>query len=391
MAIHRIPWDVLKRLDGMRGGRYYETPEGERLPSVTNILSVIAKPALINWAAKTEREMVIEAAANLYLDLPRDPKVPPMKRDAFVRTLEQRIGAEKAHSRISKKAADLGSQAHKLIEWNLRRELGQQAGPEPRVDAGAAKAFAGFQEWWRTSGLRPVRVEQMIFHPGKLYAGTLDLLAIDPKDRLGIVDFKTSKAIYLEYLLQVGGAYAPAVDAMGHGPVEWAVIARFPKTETEPEFNPERDIQPVELDPVLFETFCHALDLFNWLQKNDTYKKPTAAPASPAQAVEQGSPAAGSGAGEKSVAREADPAAGMSEVEAARWRKLAHERMEQAGVKDMSGKVRAVLGLGSVYELDGPLTGEQWKEFCERFEEAQQKGGAAVLAAAGIKGKRKSG
>jgi hypothetical protein len=285
--IHTIHWQALERIDGKRGGRYYIGPEGQRLKSVTNILSVINKPALIPWAAKVEREFVIEAAAKLYGDLPTDPTVPRMKRDAFVRTLEQRIGAEKAHQRIAKKATDIGGQAHNLIEWNIRKELGQKPGPEPEVDKNAAVAFAAFQSWWQGAGLKPVRVEQMIFHPGKLYAGTLDLLALDAKGRLGIVDFKTSKGIYPEYVLQVS-AYAEAVNAMGHGPVEWAVISRFPKGESEPPFNPETDLHDVELTPELFATFCNALELSEWL---DTMNQ--AAPVSPA--TENGRSAAGDG------------------------------------------------------------------------------------------------
>lgn len=286
--IHTLPWEALQRIDGKRGGRYYVGPDGQRLDSVTNLLSVINKPALIPWAAKVERELVIEAAANLYSDLPSDPNAPRMKRDAFVRTLVQRIGAEKAHQRIAKKATDIGGQAHQLIEWNLRKELGYKPGPEPKVDKNAGTAFAAFASWWKGAGYKPVRVEQMVFHPGKLYAGTLDLLAKDDKDRLGIVDFKTSKAIYPEYLLQVS-AYAEAVNAMGHGPVEWAVIARFPKGELEPEFNPDRDIHDVELTADLFETFCNAQLLHQWLEKMNT-----AAPVSPA--TENGSSAAGDGA-----------------------------------------------------------------------------------------------
>jgi hypothetical protein len=282
--IHKLPWEALQRIDGQRGGRYYVGPEGQRLDSVTNLLSVINKPALIPWAAKVERELVIEAAANLYLDAPTTTK---MTRDAFVRTLGQRIGAEKAHQRIAKKATDIGGQAHALIEWNIRKELGQKPGAEPKVDRNAGTAFAAFASWWKGAGYKPVRVEQMIFHPGKLYAGTLDLLATDAKDRLGIVDFKTSKAIYPEYLLQVS-AYAEAVNAMGHGPVEWAVIARFPKGELEPPFNPERDIHEVTLTPELFETFCNAQVLHQWLESMNK-----AAPLAPA--TENGSSAAGEG------------------------------------------------------------------------------------------------
>lgn len=268
MSITRIPWEVLQRIDGQRGGRHYIVPdpeggEGIRVPSVTNILSVIAKPALVNWAAKVERELVLEAAANLYLDLPHDPAAPRMKRDAYVRTLTTRIGEEKAHQKVARKATDIGGEAHELIEWNLKRELGQEAGAEPRVSPAAATAFSAFQTWWAGSGLKPVRVEQMVFHPGALYAGTLDLLA-KANDELIIVDFKTSKAIYEEYLLQVGGAYGPAVNAMGHGPITRGLIVRFPKGEAEPAFNPGRDIQEVTGFDRLHQVFRHAQALWEW-------------------------------------------------------------------------------------------------------------------------------
>ena len=39
-------------------GRHYQTPDGELVPSVTNVISILDKPALPRWSAK----MVAETA-----------------------------------------------------------------------------------------------------------------------------------------------------------------------------------------------------------------------------------------------------------------------------------------------------------------------------------------
>ena len=99
--------------------------------SVTTILQAApAKPALINWAAKEERLAVIEAACKLWEDVPLDPK---MSTAAYRATLETRVGTEKAYRKRMMKAADIGKQAHALIEWTLRAELQQKQGPKPAV------------------------------------------------------------------------------------------------------------------------------------------------------------------------------------------------------------------------------------------------------------------
>ena len=111
----------VRRVETDRRGRFYALPDGEKFPSVTNILSVIAKPALVNWAANAERELVMRAAALLYEDLPTQG--PKMGRLAFMETLKRRLGAEKAHQKELAKACEIGSEAHALIEWNLRLTL----------------------------------------------------------------------------------------------------------------------------------------------------------------------------------------------------------------------------------------------------------------------------
>src|SRR3990167_875571 len=92
--------------------RFYET-EGKKVPSVTSILSAIAKPALVPWAAKLEREAVVRAAAELYADLPLN--TPRMNKTAYVSTLERRLGGVKEHIKALAAAADIGSAVHNRI------------------------------------------------------------------------------------------------------------------------------------------------------------------------------------------------------------------------------------------------------------------------------------
>lgn len=252
----------IRQVTGKWGARYYESPEGERYPSVTTILSVLGKPALVPWAAKVEREAVVEAAANLYVDAPLEPK---MSRPTYVATLLDRVGKLKAYQKQSAKALEIGSQAHKLVEWNIRKELGQVPGPEPEIGPDALTAFAAYEEWRKSVALVPIWSEQVVYHPEERYAGTMDLFAmanLRGKARRGIVDFKTSKAIYPEALIQVA-AYAKAVEAMGHGSVDVGWIVRLPKAQNDPGF----EVVTIEGLDELFAVFLNLKAVYEWQLK----------------------------------------------------------------------------------------------------------------------------
>lgn len=258
---------VLRRVTVERAGRHYVTPDGRMLPSVTTILQAIGKPALINWAAKVEREMVIEAAANLWVDAPVTKK---MSRVAYIATLTDRIGKTKAHQKALAKAGEIGSEAHSLIEWNLRTELGQKVGPQPKISDQAMWAFMAFEEWRKTAGLIPKAMEQMIWNPRHGYAGTMDLLGLvtlEGKPCAAVLDWKTGKAIYAEAALQ-NAAYVRALIEMEQipGPIH-GLIVRLPKVETDPDFE-VKVIQPEE-QADLYGTFMAVKDVWEWQQKQD--------------------------------------------------------------------------------------------------------------------------
>lgn len=248
-----------------RTSRRYTTPDGETYDSVTSILSVVGKPALINWAANTERALVIEAAANLWEDAPLTKK---MSRPAYIATLTERIGKQKAHQKELAKASEIGSQVHSLVEWNLRKELGQVVGPEPSVRDHALWGFMVYEEWRKATKLMPLAIEQTVWSTTHRYAGTMDLYAdvlLEPHGSCKVVlDWKTGKGIYPEALLQ-NAAYVQALKEMGHADGDvYGCVVRFPKVETDPEFE-VRVITPVE-HAGLFQTFLAVKRLWDWTQ-----------------------------------------------------------------------------------------------------------------------------
>jgi hypothetical protein len=238
-----------------KAGRWYDI-DGESYPSVTSILAVIGKPALINWAANQERALVMDAAADLYVDLCKLPK--PMPRSAYITTLQGRCGQQKAHKKAMEKASEIGTQAHALIEWNLRRALGQKTGPEPRVVDDAQWAFMAFQDWAGSVNLKPRYIEQVVFSRQYAYAGTMDLLA-DVKGVLTLVDFKTGKSIYGEASLQ-NVAYQHALVEMGHSKPEAGLVVRLPKVQTDPAF----EVKDVPSLDVLLPVFLAVRKLWTW-------------------------------------------------------------------------------------------------------------------------------
>ena len=258
-----------KRVEVDRRGRFYQIESGESFPSVTNILGCIGKPALINWAASTERDMVIQAAANLYEDLPMSAK---MSKPAYVETLRKRLGHEKAHTKELQKACEIGSEAHALIEWNLRKELGQRVGDQPQIGEKAAHAFAAYEEWRKRTGIKPIMIEQTIWSRKYGYAGTLDLCAdVEEYNGLAVIDFKTGRGIYPESSLQIA-AYAQALIEMGHAEVDmYGIVLRLPKKENDPEFE-VKVITPQE-QAGLFQTFLSVLNLWKYIQDNDKWVK----------------------------------------------------------------------------------------------------------------------
>lgn len=262
----------VSRADGFgRSSRFYEI-EDHQLPSVTTILGVVARPALINWAAKEERSAVVDAACKLWEDVPTAPK---MAVGAYRSTLEGRLTKEKAHRKLTAKAADIGSQAHALIEWTLRGELLQERDAEPAATDKARWAFMAWEDWRKASALAPLHIEQTVWSDKHGYAGTTDIIGeVTHPDagRIHVVgDWKSSKGIWPEMFLQAA-AYTRAVEEMGHQSPSgefWGMIVRLPKNETDPAFE-VKWIPPHEIK-AHFKAFLAALELWKWQEQQGAH------------------------------------------------------------------------------------------------------------------------
>jgi hypothetical protein len=243
-------------------GRFYEV-DGELLPSVTNILGAVAKPALVTWAANTERASVTEAAADLYGDWAARPMRPQLSRAAYLATLTARLGQVKAHQKELAKAGDIGGECHRLIEYAMRTAIGADAGPKPIVCEAALWAFMAFEDFAKAADLKPLVIERVVYSKRYGYAGTIDVLA-RVNGVITLIDFKSGKAVYQESHLQ-SAAYATALAEMGYAAPTAALIVRLPKVESDPAF----EVVACPPAATLLPVFLAVKTLWTWTSAND--------------------------------------------------------------------------------------------------------------------------
>ena len=139
--------------------------DGQWYPRVTSIVSVIAKPALYKYYAKQES---FEAGEN-----------------------------------HKNKSAEEGTMIHAVIE-NIME------GKDIAVPSSVAAIVDSYKHFAQDTKIVPHKVETRIKSAKHGYAGTIDVLAeIDGK--LGVLDIKTSSAIYRDYGIQTA-AYVEALN-----------------------------------------------------------------------------------------------------------------------------------------------------------------------------------
>jgi hypothetical protein len=159
------------------------TYNGEGVPTVTGILGIINKPALVNWAAGCAADSIAESLS------------PGVSYDEL--QLQAIIEAgRKAHWQKKIDAGNIGTFLHQWIEHYIKGES-----PGMPVNENLKESVNKFLGWTEKHKVKFILSEQMVYSVKYKYAGTLDFVCtIDGKLYLG--DTKTSSGIYPEMLVQ---------------------------------------------------------------------------------------------------------------------------------------------------------------------------------------------
>lgn len=236
-------------------GRFYEK-DGRNYPSVTTILGVINKPALVGWAGRVEREAAI-ATFKAMVDDSRDD---PMALSAgALAEFERRLEGMKAAQKAAEEAASIGKAVHAAVEAHLKGlpvpEFGR---PEEE------NAFSSYLAWFRESDVSEVECEGVIYSDENRFAGRFDFKARVNGIR-GVWDVKTSGAVYPEYDLQIGGYWGGSVE-MGDDLTQGGIL-RIPKAEGD-----AFQVKTYEMNDLTrnYMAFLHAANL--WKCLNPTWE-----------------------------------------------------------------------------------------------------------------------
>lgn len=221
---------------------------GKSLLGVTSVLSVINKPALVQWAANCVVDYLkvkIEAGAGL----------DELKLDTLFKEAKQH------YKTISEDAKVFGTLVHNWIEAYIKGK-----NPAPLVNDNARKAVDTFLAWAKEKNVKFTSSEKIIYSKKFDYAGTCDFTCeIDGKRYVG--DIKTSKGIYEEYLLQVA-AYRYALQEEEGKDYDGMLIVRIPKSEDD-----TVEIANVNNYKQNATAFMNALSLYRHLQLLKATKK----------------------------------------------------------------------------------------------------------------------
>lgn len=158
------------------GGKY--TFDGNEYPTVTTILQVVSKPALVGWAAKSVAEEAVRRAKNGEpLDVRSLAASPWRTRDA---------------------KGDIGSVVHSVLESYAKGEVVAVSS----VPEDARAHVSSLLEWLQEFKPDVLASEVTVFHEKPRYAGTFDAVMKLPSGKW-LVDVKTGKGVYREAELQL--------------------------------------------------------------------------------------------------------------------------------------------------------------------------------------------
>jgi len=239
---------VTKRVD--RGNNHSYLLDGEKVQGATTVLSKsIPKPALIAWAANESAKF----AVNQWDELATLPIVDRLER------------IKKEWRGVRDRAALRGTEVHNLAEKVVHGEEVEV----PDHLAGHLEAYIQFLDDFQVV---PVLVEKAVFSRSYKYAGTFDLVA-EINGIRWLLDIKTNASgVYAETALQLA-AYRFA-DFYIEDDLSEHAMPEVERTGVIHVTASGYELVPVIANRDEFGTFCHAIQMANWMDDNKDLVQP---------------------------------------------------------------------------------------------------------------------
>lgn len=183
-----------------------------RAPSVTTVCGIIDKPWLVPWAANSAVALCAGA-------------IQPNQEhsEIFLETVWAQ--ARKGYRTIKQAAADVGTEVHTFLEKYIRDP--SHIENIPPEDTQAGRSIRAAIKWLESNQIEPLEVERRIFSRKHRFTGTLDKRA-KVNGIHTILDWKTSKGLYPEFLLQTA-AYQGAYEEETSDRIEQRILVRLDK------------------------------------------------------------------------------------------------------------------------------------------------------------------
>ena len=172
------------KTETINGGRYYVTPTGEKYPSITTVLSILSKKAIMEW--------------------------------------RKRVGAEEAN-KISTQAARRGTNVHQMCEdyLNNKTYITEKTMPVDKEMFATLKPILD-------EHINNIHTQEATLYSDYLgVAGRVDCIA-EFDGRLSVIDFKTSRKLkkkeWISNYFQQASAYCVMYEERTGIPIDQIVI-----------------------------------------------------------------------------------------------------------------------------------------------------------------------
>lgn len=214
-----------------KGHSYYM--DGKKMSGVTTILnSVLAKPALIGWAAKMTAEWIREniklVAGKKQIAGQKRTQMHESHYEVYESDLEEAV---KAHSKKKEAGGKTGTDLHAMVEAYIKLMLLDKGGVAHGFDA-ADPMVQKFIDWAVENNVKFLASEQSVYHRDLWYAGTFDF-SFEKDGKRYIGDLKTHKKLWDRTPFFQTAAYMMASEAMGEKPYDGSCIVNINKETNE--------------------------------------------------------------------------------------------------------------------------------------------------------------